>query len=152
MSEEYCVKDKGYSLDNYLSYKIPEDILSKIPEYFWAAIAGELVSVFGPHALEKFDESYTLYFLTGTIGWNAALKMTCRKLDMDWLFKYYNDLQWWESDMFDSEIEDLIISKFLEVKDDWPELPDKEQYRYESTYYSWLTGKIVFDEEPEIVE
>lgn len=141
-----------YSIGEYLSYKIPEDIMAKIPEYFWAAIAGELVSIFGPHALEKIDESYSLYFLTGTTGWNAALMMTCRKLDMNWLFEYYDKLQWWESDLFDSEFEDLIISKFIEVKDDWPELPEEERYRYESTYYSWIIGEIAFDEEPEIVK
>lgn len=142
-------KDLGMDL----SYKIPEDILSKIPEYFWAALAGEVVSVFGLSAFEKVDGLYNLYFLTGTGGWNAALKMTCRKLDMKWLYEYYNKLQWWESDKFDGEFEDLIISKFVDVKDDdWREIPKEERDRYESTYYSWLTSEIVFDEEPEIVE
>jgi hypothetical protein len=154
VSEEYCVEKRDCSLGEDLTYKIPEDILSKIPEYFWSALAGELVSVFGPHALEKVDDSYNLYFLTGTTGWNAALRMTCRKLDMDWLYEYYNNLQWWESDMFDGEFEDLIISKFVEAEDidNWPEVPTEEQERHASTYYSWLTGSITFDEEPEIAE
>lgn len=153
MAEEYCVDERDYSLGEDLTYKIPEDILSKIPEYFWSAFAGELVSVFGPHALEKVDDSYNLYFLTGTMGWNAALKMTCRKLDMYWLYEYYDKLQWWESDMFDGEFEDLIVSKFVEAdKDDWREIPTEERDRWASTYYSYLTGEIVFDEEPKIVE
>ena len=153
MCEEYCVEKRDCSLGEDLTYKIPEDILSKIPEYFWPAFAGEIVSVFGLFTFNKVDGLYNLYFITGTTGWNAALKMTCRKLNMDWLYEYYNKLQWWESDMFDGEFEDLIISKFVEAdEDDWREIPTEERDRWQSTYYSWLTGSITFDEEPEIKE
>lgn len=102
-----------------IDYKIPDDILAKIPEHFWAAFVGELVSVFSPSVFEKNIDSETimLNMITGTGGWHAALKMTCRKLGMDWLYIYYNDLPWYDSDMFDSEIEDLIFSKFIDLED-----------------------------------
>lgn len=66
-------------------YKIPEEILSKIPEYFWTAFAGELVSVFGPNIFEENtdDGLMGLDFLGGTSGWSAALEMTCRKLELN---------------------------------------------------------------------
>lgn len=130
-----------------MTYKIPEDILSKIPEYFWSAFAGELVSVFSPSIFEKVDDTYSLNFVGGTTGWNTALRMTCYKLDMKWLYKYYDGLQWWESDMFDGEFEDLIISKFVEAEDvdNWPEIPTEEHDRHQYTYYSWINDNITFD-------
>lgn len=113
-----------------MEYKIPEEILSKIPQHFWPALAGELVSTIGLHVFEKDENSqYGLYFVSGTFGWNAALRMTCRKLDMKWLFDYYDKLEWWQSDMFDGEFEDLLIKKFVEANDN-----------PQNTYYKWLIG------------
>lgn len=114
-----------------LDYKIPKDILSKIPDHFWAAFTGELVSIFGRGIFEETDDmGRALNYHTGTNGWNVALKTTCRRLDMDWLYIYYDHLSWWESDMFDGEIEDLVISKFVE-----------NESEYTQAYYSWLFSK-----------
>lgn len=115
-----------------MDYKIPEDIITKIPQYFWPAFAGELVSTLGMVVFQK-DEygQYGLNFVSGTFGWNAALRMTCKKLNMKWLFGYYDKLEWWESDMFDGEFEDLLIKNFVEAED----LP-------ENSYYAWLIRMI----------
>lgn len=111
-----------------MEYKIPEEILAKVPQYFWPAFAGELISVFGLAVFEKGEaDSYGLFYVSSTSGWNAALRMTCNKLDMKWLFDYYDKLEWWQSDMFDGEFEDLLIKNFVESGD-----------KPEHTYYSWL--------------
>lgn len=114
-----------------MEYKIPEEILSKIPQHFWPAFAGELVSTFGLFIFEKEEDSdfYALNYVSSTNGWNAALRMTCKKLKMKWLFDYYDKLEWWQSDMFDGEFEDLLIKKFVEADDN----PQHE-------YYKWLIG------------
>lgn len=112
-----------------MDYKIPEEILSKIPQYFWPAFTGELISTFGLWIFDKEGNYYALNGVSGTIGWNVALRMTCKKLEMKWLFDYYDKLEWWQSDMFDGEFEDLLIKNFVEVE-------DKPGY----TYYSWLIG------------
>lgn len=114
-----------------LKYKIPEDILAKIPKHFWAAFAGELVSLFSPSVFEKNidSEPILLNTIAGTGGWNAALKITCKKLGMDWLYAYYNNLPWYASDMFDGEFEDLIIANVVDVE--WSSMND---------YYEWLIG------------
>lgn len=99
------------------SYKIPEEILSKIPGYFWPAFAGELCSVFGPDILGKDeDDIYAIDYAGGTAGWHAALKATTHKLSMAWLFDYYDGLEWYDSDQFDGELEDLVRTQFIEVK------------------------------------
>ena len=113
-----------------MEYKVPEEILSKIPQHFWPAFAGELVSTLGLGVFDKDEnDQYGLYFVSGTFGWNAALRMTCKKLNMKWLFDYYDKLDWWQSDMFDGEFEDLLIKNFVEVEEK-PGLP----------YYTWLIG------------
>ena len=99
-------------------YHIPLEIKQKIPDYFYIAFAGELHSVFGSWASEK-DECgiYGLSYEGGTAGWVAAFKATCDKLQMQWLLDYYNTLEWYDSDQFDSEIGDAIIKTVYEADD-----------------------------------
>ena len=102
--------------DVHVEYQIPDEIQSKIPQHFYSALAGELCSVFGRMIFDK-DESgvYGISYIGGTTGWMEALKMTSEKLDMAWLLDYYKSLPWHDSDIFDGEIEDKIISEFIEA-------------------------------------
>lgn len=111
-------------------YKIPDDILAKIPDYFWPALAGELVSVYNPFIFNEVDVGVrAIDFLTGTVGWTEAFKATCKKLGMEWMNEYLDKLEWYDSDIFESEICDLIISKFVNAE---PESCN--------SYYKWLIG------------
>ena len=96
-------------------YKIPTEILSKIPEYFWAGFVGELVSVFGLDLFDKVDDEECVGadFVTGTSGWNYAFRAACDKLNLEWLFDYYDKLDWMRSDVFDGEILDKVLEKFV---------------------------------------
>ena len=119
-----------------MNYKIPDDILAKIPEHFWPAFAGELVSVFGHDLFETYESKdggteSGLYYIGGTAGWNVALKMTCWKLNIDWLYDYYYKLEWYDSDLFDYEIECLIESKFV------------NKNKRPNAYYKWIIDKKV---------
>ncbi len=104
--------------DMRVEYKIPEEIKSRIPAYFPRAFAGELCSVFGPSIFEKDDETdtYGLAFICCTAGWFAGFKMTCEKLNMEWLVEYHDSLEWYDSDLFDGEMEDMIIEQFIEAE------------------------------------
>ena len=106
----------GNGQDIYIEYHIPAEIKSRIPQYFYSAFAGELFSILGGAIFDK-DESgfYSLVYISGTTGWSEALKMTCRKLDMEWLLDYYDSLPWYDSDIFDGEIEDMVISEFVDA-------------------------------------
>lgn len=106
--------------------KTYEEILRNIPEYFYAAFTGELVSVFSISIFDKDDDNTIgLAFCTGTSGWNAAFEMTCKKLDIMWLYTYYQTLAWYESDKFDSDIYTLLMTKFINV-----DTPDNKYYQY----------------------
>ena len=116
--------------DGVVEYKIPEEIKGKIPDYFYYAFFGEFVSVFGPELIipdtEMYkelmsDEEYDyvdqinmmMCMQGGTSGWAEALKQTCKKLSMMWLWEYYCGLEWYDSDLFDGEIADCVIEKFF---------------------------------------
>ena len=99
-------------------YQIPPEIKQKISDYFYIAFAGELHSVFGPMISEKDEyDIYGLSYVGGTAGWEAAFKATCNKLQMQWLLDYYITLEWYDSDLFDSEMEDAIIKTVYEADD-----------------------------------
>lgn len=99
-------------------YQIPEEILGRIPEYFYAAFAGELFALYGPSAFVPDEDGLREYrYHAGTFGWAAALWMACKKCDMQWLHAYYDSLEWYESDRFDEELE-KVVETYL-VGGDW---------------------------------
>lgn len=91
-------------------------MIDKLPDTFPYAFFGELVSVFGPSVMDEEEEGFVLHYIGGTAGWYAALKATCEKLGLtDW-FKAYDELQWYESDELDSDLEDLVIQACVPAK------------------------------------
>ena len=95
------------------AYKIPDEIKSRIPAYFYYALGGEYVSVIGADALTRDEDGYSrLDYDTGTAGYVAAFKAACAKLDMQWLAEYWDNLPWYESDMFDGEIAEEVTRRF----------------------------------------
>lgn len=118
----------------FVEYTIPEEIDNKIPQYFYYAMAGELCSIFGPEIFQKItdveyddagnrippkdDVDHSYYYLDSSSGgWYEALRMTCKKLDMEWLLNYLDSLEWYDSDIFDGIIEARIIEYFIEAED-----------------------------------
>ena len=107
-------------INESLGYKIPLEIKQKIPKYFYYAMGGELVSIFGVEVLTPEDKNdvinentvYEIDFVTSTSGWYEAFKATCKKLDLQWLLDYHETLDWYKSDLFDDEIAQEIIKYF----------------------------------------
>lgn len=92
-------------------YKIPEEVLSKIPDGFYIRFIFELESAFG----EKIFDQAGLSCLVGTFGWRGALKSTCEAFDMGWLYSYYVSLKWYDADKFDDELLGLVKEKHGEA-------------------------------------
>ena len=113
-----------------------DKILSNIPDYFYPAFAGELVSVFGIEILEPSETGEVpLFYISGTTGWNAALRMTCKKLGIDWLMSWYDELEWFDSDNFDGELVEMMETKFLDNSSE-----------SNNSYYRWVIDHIGSDE------
>ena len=113
-----------------------DEILSNIPDYFYPAFAGELVSVFGSEILDPSETGEVpLFYISGTTGWNAALRMTCKKLGIDWLMSWYDELEWFDSDNFDGELLEMTETKFLDNSSE-----------SNGSYYRWIIDHIGSDE------
>lgn len=94
-----------------IEYTIPTHIRSIITPVFTAQFLKELHIIFGV-GVEDTDLDYFAY-QGGTSGWAVAFATTCRKLGLDELYKYYANLEWFDSDIFDGELEDILIEHKL---------------------------------------
>jgi hypothetical protein len=105
-----------------------DEIKKMIPEYFYRALGGEFVSIYGADALIKDkDEMTVVEYAAGTRGHIAAFNMTCRKLNMTWLSDYYSKLSWEKSDEFD----DIVIKEVLRIF-------NKTDGNYDDSYFKYL--------------
>lgn len=129
-------------------YKIPNEIKSCIPDHFYYALAGELVSIFGHFILQPLDfsvydddgvriankdntDTEPVYDLNlSTNGGSLAFFATCEKLHMMWLYDYWNALDWDQGDLFDGEIEEEIVNRVLKG--------DNNSF---NPYFEYLRGK-----------
>ena len=57
-------------------------------------------------------------FASSTNGLALAFMGTCEKLDMNWLYAYYQTLTWYDSDVFDGIIEQEIGKRFMNENGD----------------------------------
>lgn len=71
-----------------------------IPEYFYIAFAGEITSIYG------LDVWQDVGYLGSEMGVVQALKMTCRKLGMMWIYRKYDAMEWYDSDVYLGELVD----------------------------------------------
>lgn len=89
-----------------LEYHIPECIKSNIPEDFYFVFLGFILGILGMPV--KIEIGEYLCYMGGTVGWNKAFARACAVLNLPWLKEYYDDLEWYDSDLFDGEIADEI--------------------------------------------
>lgn len=127
---------------------ILEKIDDKIPDYFYPAMAGELCSIFGLSIFRKIPmddidddgnrrinwEKYYYDLHAGTGGWVEALCATCKKLDMEWFSDYWLKLEWYDSDILDTILEDRIVKNFIDNKG-----------QTVTSYYRYLSNPIIID-------
>lgn len=91
---------------------------------FAISILEELQKIFDIGLPIIYDDS--IIYISGTCGWEAALYLACKKLNILDVYKFYCNLNWIESEDFDKEIENILINhklvyhgdieKFLEKK------------------------------------
>lgn len=113
----------------------PENALLRLSAPFWAAFAGQLVSVFGADIFQPEDSSGRVRgidYVTGTYGWRLALKATCEEVGDGWFFEWYDVLDWMRSDEFDCDIVSELKTRLLD-----------ESRESNHEYYEWLDSKDV---------
>ena len=106
-----------------------------LPNYFFQCFFGELIKVLGIKGLipdkyydaEYDDEGniiesncedysyknqldYYLSYMCGTAGWHMAFEESCRECKLIDVYKYYFNLDWIESDIFDSYVAEEMLN------------------------------------------
>ena len=89
------------------------EVLVRIPDAFYYDLAGKLFSIFGPSIYDLENGKTKIDFFAGSFGWNMAIRKSCQDMDLQWLKDFYINLEWYDSDLFDSEIADQIERRVL---------------------------------------
>lgn len=112
-----------------------DDIKDVIPDYFYAAMAGELFSIYGWERSKElfYPEEESGDLLSGSEGWYRAFVAACKKVDLEWLAEYRDSLEWYDADRFDGMIEAEIYKGFMKK--------DKASIMASNYYYRYLVGR-----------
>jgi len=97
--------------ENGYEYTMPEEWLSKIDLEFLTAFRDELFKM----NYISLDGCYcdTLAHLESTTGYHVAFKLACVKSNKLDLYQYSKTLPWYDSDIFDGKLSQLLIKNKL---------------------------------------
>lgn len=110
-----------------INYDKINGIKSRIPDEFYEALLGELVSIFGIN----FRENITFDLCTS--GGIAALFATCKKLDMLWLYEEWYRFLWYDSDILEERIESELSN--IKTKDKYYKYVLNEMHNYNVSHF-----------------
>lgn len=88
-------------------YKIPQEIKEKFTKDFMVDFLINITQVFNLN--EAISYSDDIVYLESTYGWTDAFKNTCHKYKIEDVLVYYDNLEWYNSDIFDDEIASILI-------------------------------------------
>ena len=93
-----------------IKYKIPEHIKVLATDDFLKEFRNQLFRIHKHYSLNTFaDEG--LSENTSTFGWYAAFYKACRLTKKEALLDYRDSLEWYDADIFDGEITDMLIER-----------------------------------------
>ena len=102
--------------DVHIEYSIPENILELITDDFLKEFRNQLFRIHEYWSLETFAE-YGIPTNTSTGGWYAAFGKACLLTRSEKLFDYWRTLQWYDSDIFDGELAELLVKRHFILGD-----------------------------------
>lgn len=101
-----------------IEYQMPEEIKNQFRKEFMSDFHKKVIQTFKqndirqgrvPSEYEKFTYYDWWLYMEGTGGWYKSLKDTCDKHNLQNVIAYYDQLPWYDSDLFDSELGDLLV-------------------------------------------
>jgi hypothetical protein len=94
-----------------IKYSIPQEYLNIINLEFLSAFREELYKMNYVSLGSFYDDS--LSHVESTSGWSVAFKLACINTNKENLYKYWQTLPWYDSDLFDYELSKLLIQNKL---------------------------------------
>ena len=104
-------------IDNvYVEYFIPEKYKKMCTKDFLEEFRNQLIRIDQYYSLDTFaDEGIPIN--TSTCGWAVALFKACINTNKEELWNYWRTLPWYDSDIFDGELADLLIENNIILDD-----------------------------------
>ena len=100
----------------HVEYTMPFEIKSMIDRDFLISFRNELLRIFEYWDLASFqDEGIPMN--TSTSGWATAFSRACILHHKDELYKYWMSLEWYDSDIFDGILADMMVEEHVIL--DW---------------------------------
>lgn len=96
--------------EEFRNYRGLSEISNKIPDDFYLKMLINLIKS-QPNVIKPI-----IYYnlCSSTEFWVKAFKTTCDELGLGWLKEYWDNLPWYKSDILDGDIENEIITRFLD--------------------------------------
>lgn len=100
------------------SYTIPKEIKMYLPVGFYKEVKQKLDARFDIDVLEQDGlGNYAIWFLGGTYGFHSTVEEVLKEHGLNFLYEYYEALDYMDGDCFDDEIADEIIKIYSTNKD-----------------------------------
>lgn len=96
------------------TYKIPNRKKKLLTKEFLETFKDELDKIFYKGEIDPSKRNYmnTYQHVESTVGFGKALRIACEKYNLvKAIYNYEDKLPWYDSDLFDSEIMDIMIEK-----------------------------------------
>ena len=103
-------------VNDNIQYTIPDNIKELITDDFLKEFRNQLFRIHECYSLETFAE-YGIPMNTSTAGWYAAFGKACLLTHKEQLLDYWNDLPWYDSDIFDGELADILVDRHFILGD-----------------------------------
>ena len=94
----------------HVEYSIPEEIKVLITDDFLREFRNQLFRIHKYYGLDTFADD-GIPMNTSTAGWFAAFGKACLLTDTTELLDYWRSLEWYDSDIFDGELADMLVDK-----------------------------------------
>lgn len=108
-----CIENKEIDcFEDYPEYIMPEDIKALITDEFLKEFRKQLFRIYKNFSLETFYD-LGVSNVTSASGWVAAFGKACFLTHNEELFDYWRTLEWYDSDLFDWELEKALLERKL---------------------------------------
>lgn len=124
----------------YVEYTIPKDIKDLITDDFLKEFRNQLFRIHEYYSLETFAD-FGIPLNTSTGGWFAAFGKACLLTHKESLLDYWNSLPWYDSDIFDGELAEMLVNKKLILDDSAKIIGEQLNINPDDIVYCYDCGK-----------
>lgn len=102
----------GEGNDVWVEYNMPEEIKVMVTKEFLTEFRNQIFRIEKGIGLNTFLED-GMWNIEGTSGWDTAFGIACLNTKNEKLLNYYDSLPWYDSDLFDGIITDMMVENHL---------------------------------------